>query len=168
MRTRLSIVAVVLVAACAKTETPEQRTARMQAEGDSARTAVTARSAALAGFISANNADSSAAIYAEDAVFMPPNMATVTGRAGIREAFAGMHQGMGAGQMHFTTQNVSASGDIAVERGRWHWQPAEGNRMPADSGKYLVHWHRQGGTWMIVEDIFNADTPAVPAPVSRR
>jgi hypothetical protein len=30
-------------------------------------------------------------------------------------------------------------------------------------GKYLVHWHRVDGKWLIADDIWNLDTPPAPA-----
>jgi len=161
---RYAVAALLLLAACKPAERADDPAAA-QAAADSARAQISARATALATHIGPGHADSAASFFADNAVFMPPNMPTVEGRANIRDAFQGMSQGMGTGEMHFTTQNVSSSGDIAIERGRWHWTGSP--QAPADSGKYLTHWHRMNGTWMIVEDIFNSDTPAVPQPASR-
>jgi hypothetical protein len=63
---------------------------------------------------------------------------------------------------------VVASGAVAVETGRWHWQNAPGAALPpgtppADSGKYIVRWADQNGKWLMVDDIWNSDLP-LPAP----
>lgn len=169
MHNRIALAALVVLGACAPAaETPEQRTARMQADSDSARAQITAAMASFQTHLNANHADSVATFYAQNAVMLPEGMPAIEGRDNIRAAFAGMTQEMGAGEMHFTVQNVVANGDMAVERGRWHWQPAAGNRMPADSGKYLARWTKDGGRWVMVEDIWNSDVMKVPAPPTRR
>jgi len=33
-----------------------------------------------------------------------------------------------------------------------------------DSGKYIVHWMQQSGKWVMVDDIWNSDTPLPSAP----
>src|SRR5437762_960456 len=32
----------------------------------------------------------------------------------------------------------------------------------ADSGKYVVHWMQENGKWLMMDDIWNSDTPAMP------
>jgi hypothetical protein len=44
--------------------------------------------------------------------------------------------------------------------------------MPvADSGKYVVRWVEENGTWRMAQDIWNSDLPPPPpppAPAARR
>ena len=166
----VAMAALLAAVACQTAETPEQMRARMQTESDAARAAIEQAMAAFARHVGAGNADSVAALYADNAVLMPPNMAAATGRAAIREAFAGMLSG-GAPTIHFTVQSVVANGPLAVERGRYHltMPAAAGQPAMADSGKYLVHWHKVGDRWMIQEDVWNSDAPAAPPePAPRR
>jgi uncharacterized protein (TIGR02246 family) len=170
VRIRSSIAVLAVLAACQKAETPEQAQARMSAESDSARASIEQNMQAFARHVNAGHADSLAALYADDAVLMPPNMPAATGRAAIQEAFAGMMQG-GATTIRFAVQSVSANGPLAVERGTYSYTmtPAGGGPAMADSGKYLVHWHRIAGRWMIVEDAWNSDVAVPePAPAGRR
>jgi hypothetical protein len=39
-----------------------------------------------------------------------------------------------------------------------------------DSGKYIVRWAQQNGRWLMVDDIWNSDTPlpTAPAPATPR
>ena len=158
--TSFLLAATALAAACAPAETAEQRAARMQADTDSARTAIHAQIAAMQAHMNAAHWDSLGQFYAENAVSMPPNTPAMTGRADI---IAGMRQMLGQlsnFQIHMTSQSVSASGDVAVERGRYHMTFNMGRQAMADSGKYLTHWHKVDGRWLTMEEIFNSDVPA--------
>ena len=162
--------AVLLLAACQKPETPEQMQARMAAEADSARAQIEQATARFSQFISAGQADSVATLYAENGTLMAPNMPLVMGRDNIRTAFAGMLSG-GQFVLNLRPEAVTANGPVAIERGAYTIQftPGEGNPMPAeaDTGKYIVHWHKTGGTWYIVDDIWNSDRPLpTPAPAA--
>lgn len=170
MRAMMVLAAALVAAGCQKAETAEQAAARMQAEADSAKAAIEAQNQAFMRYMTANAPDSLASLYTEDATVMAPNMATVTGRANIREAFAGM-LAAGVPQFHLTTQTVSANGPLAVERGRYHLELAAAAGRPAiaDSGKYLVEWRLVDGRWLLHNDIWNSDAPMEqPAPARRR
>ena len=169
MRIRGIAVVAVLLAACKPAgETPEQANARMQAESDSARTASTASARRYEAAMVANNIDSVVALYASNALIMPPNMPMARGTDSIKQAFTGM---MSAGPVTAFTVNpisVSASGDLAVEHGTWKWSGRMNNAVVSDSGTYLIHWHRNGGNWKIMEHIWNSTNPPAPMPVARR
>ena len=164
-------VAALTLAACAKTETPEQAQARMQAEADSVRPIVEAAAANWSRWTAAKQSDSIAQLYASDATVMPPNMPSVTGSAGVKAmldtAFAA-----GAMTINFTLGSVTANGPIAVEHGtfRTSFTPT-GASAPATSGtgKYMTLWKRTDGQWLIAADIWNDDAPpALPPPARRR
>lgn len=158
--TRFLLAVTAFAAACAPSETAEQRAARVQAETDSARTAIQAQTAAMQAHMNAAHWDSLGQFYAENAVSMPPNTPALTGRAAIIDGMKQMLGPMSNFQIHFTPQNVSASGDVAVERGRYHMTFNMGRQAMADSGKYLTHWHKVDGRWLTMEEIFNSDVPA--------
>jgi ketosteroid isomerase-like protein len=69
---------------------------------------------------------------------------------------------------------VAANGPVAVEVGRWNFAyPAGAKRPPvgpaSDSGKYIVHWAKTNGDWVMVHDIWNSDVvPPQPAGGGRR
>ena len=102
----------------------------------------------------AKSLDRVMAFYAEDAVFMPPNMPTMTGQAAIRQFWTGLLAAP-AVDLNLTPDEVNVCGDMAVERGHY-----EVTTPFKDSGKYLVMWRNRGGRWVIVNDIFNSSLPA--------
>jgi ketosteroid isomerase-like protein len=138
-----------------------------------AKQAIDAANANWARLTAAGHADSIAEFYHENGVIMPPNMARVQGREGIRAFFAEMNPLKPT--LSLRADSVWGSGNMAVEQGRWHFAWAAGSAPPGappvDSGKYLARWVNDGGRWLMVQDVWNSDLPtptAPPAPASRR
>ncbi|MGD0484995.1 MAG: nuclear transport factor 2 family protein [Gemmatimonadales bacterium] len=171
---RLAVVTLLALAACApKPETPEQMTARMKAESDSARTAIEAANAHWVRYAAAGRADSAALDFAEDAVFMTANAPSLRGRPAIQAMFSEMFS-YGTWQVTLTTTRVDAYGPIAVEQGTNILRFTPGPHAPAgmaamypDTGKYLTYWKKVNGTWLEAVDISNSDR-AMPAPAAKR
>jgi ketosteroid isomerase-like protein len=114
------------------------------------------------------HADSLAEFYTADAVIMPPNMATMKGKDAIKAFFATMNTMNPHPSITLRAERVLGSGTFAVETGRWNWAFPAGTQLPpgtpaVDSGKYIVRWTQQNGKWLIVDDIWNSDTP-LPTP----
>ncbi len=80
------------------------------------------------------------------------------------EVMHGFVEMMAAGtitDMKATTNDLMVAGDLAVETGSYQLTmvPKKGKPTP-EKGKYLTVWKRQpDGTWKIVRDIDNTDTP---------
>jgi len=165
--TRL-IAAALTITACQKAETPEQAAARMEQETAAARTAIEAQAAAFSAHFSAGHADTVAAMYTEDGEVLPPNEKAVSGRANIQTYFANF-LAMGTTSLTLTTNAVAASGSHAIERGSYVLSFTPGPNAPkemkavSDTGKYVAHWHNEGGTWLMGHDIWNSDMP-LPQP----
>ena len=151
--------AVLALVACKPAATPPPDTSA------AARAGIDAVNANWPRLTSTGHADSLADYYAADAVMMPPNMAPVHGRDSIRAFFATLN----AVKPTLTLKAVTVwgSGSSATEMGRWNWTwaatPPPGF-PPADSGKYLVRWVEENGKWLLAQDIWNSDLPAMPAP----
>jgi ketosteroid isomerase-like protein len=167
MRSTKSLMTVLgslaLIAGCQPAaETAEQAEQRMSAESAAAKTAIEASNAAFVAQFKAGQADSVAAHYTEDGRLMAPNMAAATGRQAIVGALAPM----AGSTLVLNTESVSANGPIAVERGNYSitLTPPGATAPITDTGKYLVHWHKVGDKWMMVEDIWNSDLPAMMEP----
>jgi ketosteroid isomerase-like protein len=141
-----------------------------------AQQAIDAANAQWPRLTSTGHADSIAEFYATDAILMPPNMATVKGKEAIRAFFATMNTIDPKPTLTTRAEAVHGAGTMAMERGRWHWAFPAGAKLPpgmaaVDSGKYIVHWMQENGKWVMVDDIWNSDTPLPtppPAPTATR
>ena len=135
----------------------------------SANAAIDAANAQWPRLTSTGHADSIAEFYAADGVIMPPNMATMKGKDAIKAFFATMNTMDPKPILTLHADAVHGAGAMAMERGRWHWAYPAGAKLPpgipaADSGKYVVHWMQQNGKWLMVDDIWNSDSPLPMAP----
>ncbi len=159
------LVVFVLCAGCTTSSTPSD------GDGTAVSRTIDSLTTQFASHMRAGHMDSVAALYTENAVLMPPNSPTATGRAAIRDALSGMVQGATLDDFRLTTTDVRVSGDLARERGRYSMSmTAPGQGTMADSGKYVVVWQRQSdGSWLVDSDIWNSDisaAPTAPAPDS--
>jgi uncharacterized protein (TIGR02246 family) len=119
----------------------------------------------------AGDFESLAALFAEDAWQMPPNMPPLAGRAAIREFWRAAVQ-WGKWDFVLDVQSVDISDPIAVERGKYVLKFTAGAGAPPgmksflDRGNYLVHWrHEKDGNWRIVAD---APVSELPLPTSNQ
>lgn len=96
-----------------------------------------------------------AKLYASDGQLLPPNSDVISGAEGIRDFWKGaMAQGLTG--VTLETRDVEPAGDAAVEVGRYRIMAGE---APADQGKYLVVWKKEGGAWRLHRDIWNTSQP---------
>lgn len=113
----------------------------------------------------AGDADAVANTYAEDAIDMPNEQPTASGRADIRTAIAGQ-LALGKATATLTSDEMQLMGDWAFDRGRYNVSivPAAGGDPMSISGRYLVIARRQAdGSFKLVRGIDNSATPPVPA-----
>ncbi|HUG00960.1 MAG TPA: nuclear transport factor 2 family protein [Longimicrobiales bacterium] len=106
----------------------------------------------------AGDAAGVAALYAEDATVMAPNMEPVTGREAIQ---ALMQAGFDAAPGFTTaleTTSLEVAGDMAIEVGRYVAMDADGGH--ADHGPYMATWEKVDGEWKLAADIWNSSMPA--------
>jgi uncharacterized protein (TIGR02246 family) len=103
-----------------------------------------------------------AALYAEDAIVLPPSQAAVQGRAAI-QAWAEAHPLFSNFQVQIL--EIEGRGDLAYDRGTYSETVTPAGAAPIeDHGKYLTIFRKQAdGSWKCVRDIFNSDLP-LPAP----
>jgi ketosteroid isomerase-like protein len=150
-----------------RAETPEAALARQATDQKAAEDAIRPAVERFVTHYNSGHADSLAAFYAPDAHLLPANLPAIVGQAAIQEAFARALQSKG--QLKLVTEAITASGDLALERGTFEetYTPPGAQAAITDKGKYLVHWQRIGGKWLIVDDIANSDLPAsatMPSP----
>ena len=97
-----------------------------------------------------------AALYAQDAIIMPPNHPSVTGRANIQVYFQAFPP-MSAFEVPIV--EIEGRSDLAVVRGTYSMTIIqEGSAPVTDSGKWMEMRRKQAdGSWLIYCDIWNSD-----------
>lgn len=94
-----------------------------------------------------------ASLYAESGQAFPPGGDIVAGR----EALRGFWQGVldsGVKKAGLETVELTGAGDFAFEVGRYSLYGADGAAL--DTGKYVVVWKKERGTWRLHRDIWNS------------
>ena len=126
------------------------------AEGDQGKLETAAR--AFEAGCNSKNWDAVAALYAEDAVLMPPNMPDVQGRQAIRDFFAGF---VPVSDMRLDCKEIQGCGDMAYVAGTYSMMVhPPGGAAVKESGSFLeVHRRQADGSWPIVRDMFHSNTP---------
>ncbi|MEO8636769.1 MAG: DUF4440 domain-containing protein [Gemmatimonadales bacterium] len=153
--TRWSMAAALSLAAACAPAAPKVDLAAEEA-------AIRARVAEWNGFLQTKNDSAITALYGDRGAMLPTNMPKVTGAAAIRP-FWGQLSTMGVVlKLNTVSVTVAQSADLAVEEGTYTFDLTG---MPSDTGKYLVVWYKQGGKWLVAQDIWNSDMAApMPAP----
>jgi uncharacterized protein (TIGR02246 family) len=116
----------------------------------------------------AGDAAAVAATYAEGAVLMPPDQATVEGTAAIQAYFQGFFDANTA-TIELASNEIEVSGDWAYDRGTYTMTttPKAGGDAATIYGKYLVLLARQAdGTWKVSRDIDNHSPAPMPTAES--
>jgi uncharacterized protein (TIGR02246 family) len=112
----------------------------------------------------AGDADAIAALYTEDALFLPPG-APVSGRAAIRDYVASdieASKAAGLKNNQGEITGVGVSGDLGWVSGTFSVTDASGATV--DTGKYLSVYRKVDGDWQMVRDIWNSNAAPAPAP----
>jgi len=107
--------------------------------------------------VRASDWDALTALYAPDAVRMPPNQPAITGRDAIGAFHAQFPR---VESFTFTLIELDGRGDLAWYRGAYALTFATSDTTPAitDSGKLMaVLRKRPDGSWLTVADIWNSD-----------
>lgn len=102
-----------------------------------------------------------AAMYAENAVVMPPNHSPVAGRTDIAALFKGYTD---AGfSLKLTPTDSWIDGALGARSGSYVL--LDKDQKEAEHGKWLEVW-KQGadGKWWLVRDMWNSDDPPPPPP----
>jgi ketosteroid isomerase-like protein len=106
------------------------------------------------------------ALYADDAIEMPPNEAPVKGRAAIEAYYIKQFQMGKVTAFTLTHLDTRTSGDIGYDVGTYT-QTMGGEKPMNDSGKYTVIFRRVGGTWKVTSAIYNSDLPPMAPPAAK-
>lgn len=102
------------------------------------------------------NLDALMAMYADDAVSMPPNAPMLVGKEAIRATQEADMSEMEAGQMFsFETMDVYGGGDTFTEIGKSAIKDASG--AVKSTGKYIVVFKKIDGKYMVVREMYGSD-----------
>ena len=106
-----------------------------------------------------------AALYAEDALLLPPGASGVSGRPAILAFFSKDIAGSAAGGAVFVVDpktDVGVSGNMGWESGKYK---VTVKGAVVETGKFLSVSRKKDGKWLYLRDTWNADAPpAPPAP----
>lgn len=105
------------------------------------------------------NYDQVAALFAQDGAFMAPHYDPAYGPKAVERLLRQFGE-LGYEDLRLETVRVEASGDLAMEIGRYTVairQP-DGTIL-ADRGKYVKAWRRLG-VWLIVADCWSSNIPS--------
>ena len=103
------------------------------------------------------DAASVAQLYTSGAQLLPAHSDVVAGTSAIQSFWQGVMD-MGIHEVILETREVEPHDDTAYEVGRYTLEVAGGQL--ADTGKYLVIWKRDGGSWKLHRDIWTTSQPA--------
>ena len=163
-------VAIVLmgVAGCqARSETAEQARTRIESESASFKAVVDTFAAAFANHLNQGHTDIVAGYYTDDATIMAPNMPAEKGTEGAKKVI-GEFVAMKA-QLTLTPVAAWANGPIGVDQGTYSvtFTPPGATAPVTDKGKYLASYRKVGDKWLMANDIWNSDMPAMPMPAGK-
>ncbi len=100
-----------------------------------------------------------AALYAEDAVYLPPHHEAVHGRDAIREYLKAPLR-HGVSDLAFEVTYIKQQGPVAWDVGTYRMMiPQADGTKKEDHGKYLSVWKRVGRNWLMAADAWSSDLP---------
>ena len=106
--------------------------------------------------VAAGNTADIAGLFTDDAMVLPPNGETVTGRPAIEKLFQAL-VAAGIKEITLTAKEVESHGDAATEIGVYSVKDGTGKEI--DRGKYMVSWKKIQGQWKLHRDIWNSSLP---------
>jgi uncharacterized protein (TIGR02246 family) len=155
--------AMVLLISCGDTATPtvaaEATPVAAAAAPDMAsiRSDIQALEDRWAAAMNAKDIDALMAMYADDAISMPPGAPTLTGKAAIKKAqeadFAAPRNYATAA---FETTDVYAQGDNVTEIGKSTFKDKAGKVVR--TGKYVAVYKKQDGKYLCIREIYSDDS----------
>ncbi|MDE2220361.1 MAG: SgcJ/EcaC family oxidoreductase [Gammaproteobacteria bacterium] len=142
---------LLALAGCAQQATPVDTSADVAAMHDATNAWVAA--------YNAGDADKIVALYADDAIMMPPDGTSLKGRDAMKQYLtADMAASKAAGvSFALDADTGGVSGELGWHSGTFHVAGANGASV--GTGKYVEVWHRADGKWLMIRDIWNNDAP---------
>ena len=125
--------------------------------------AIRAQSTNWAKAYNGGDAKAVAALYADDAILLPPGAPGAKGRDAILAFFTKDIAGSQAAGAVFVLSpktDVGVSGNMGWESGTY---TATMKGAVVEAGKFLSVLRKKGGRWLYIRDTWNADSPPAPA-----
>ena len=95
-------------------------------------------------------------VYTAEARILPPGAPMISGRAAIKEFWAGMIQSANAKSAVLTSVDVMTAGDDVVEIGKAVLTVSPDGQSTAEiEVKYVVYWREEDSKWKWHVDIWN-------------
>ena len=151
MRYAVTIAALVLTVGVSACATGAKEEGFTRADQD----AIKQKTADLAAAFNAHEIDKVVQHYADNSIFMPPNVPLLRGQEPLRAFYADMIE-KGAADLNLEPTEVSGHGPIAYEAGSYSVSYKDGGR---DRGKYLLVFRNTAGTWRVEKTIWSSDLP---------
>jgi len=106
------------------------------------------------------DAASLAALFAEDAKFMPPYVPMVVGKRAIEQTVKNF-RAMGVRDLSLKTVEVQEHGDVVIEVSAYQVTvPSSGSQPATEAGKDVRIWKQQDdGAYRLLVDIWNSNSP---------
>jgi len=111
--------------------------------------------------VGAKDVEKTMSYYADDALMMPPNIPTLTGKEAIRTLWKSLLEAPSfAGG--WKAAKVEVSGDLSYVTGTYEITETDDSGKPmTDKGKYVEVWKKQSdGNWKSVAHMFSSDQPS--------
>lgn len=100
-------------------------------------------------------------LFADDGTSYSTNMDPAVGPAAIKKAYTDMQQKNPKREVDWSTErvDVAASGDLAVEYGKYHNKNMGPNGTDSDEGKYITVYKKINGAWKVFADVGSSTKP---------
>jgi uncharacterized protein (TIGR02246 family) len=122
--------------------------------------AIRATDSAFVAATNAGNVDGVAAVYANDAALLPPNLPPQKGREAIRSFWGGFLKAYTV-RFEIGSDTIEGRGDLAYNLGHYRFTAlpkAKGDPGVADEGKFVEILKKQpDGSWRYVVDMYSSN-----------
>ena len=151
MRKAVTIAALALTVGVGACATGAQEEGFTRADQDTIRQ----KAADLEAAFNAKEIDKVVAHYADNSVFMPPNVPRIRGQEPLRDFYNDL-VGKGA-SLDLQPEEISGHGPLAFETGSYSINYNDG--VSRDRGKYLRVLRNTAGNWRVEKTIWSSDLP---------
>ena len=151
MRKAVTIAALALTVGVGACATGAQEEGFTRADQDTIRQ----KAADMEAAFNAKEIDKVVAHYADNSVFMPPNVPRIRGQEPLRDFYNDL-VGKGA-SLDLQPEEISGHGPLAFETGSYSINYNDG--VSRDRGKYLRVLRNTAGNWRVEKTIWSSDLP---------